>query len=73
MIYEKQIFGEGSTLKWGFVFKQHANAEDELFVLIIGESSTLSLEQIGESFDAQEWAAKAVCDAAPAAFGVQPC
>lgn len=62
MIYESQIFGEGSILKWGFVFKQHADDEDPIYVLIIGESSTLCLDAIGDSFTAHQWAAKAICD-----------
>lgn len=62
MIYETQIFGQGSTLKWGFVFKHHADDEDPIFVLSIGEDSNLCLKAIGESFAAHQWAAKAICD-----------
>jgi hypothetical protein len=62
MIYETQIFGKGSTLKWGFVFKRHEDDEDPIFVLSIGEDSNLCLKAIGESFAAHQWAAKAICD-----------
>lgn len=63
MKFESEVFGTGSTIKWGFSFKEHADSEDVAFVLMVGESSILCLDDIGASFAANQWAAKAICDA----------
>ncbi|MGF6281816.1 hypothetical protein ABH908_000151 [Pseudomonas frederiksbergensis] len=61
MIYDREIIPKGSTVEWGYVFKERVESEDELFVLMLGVSAELSLTQIEESFKANEWAAKAIC------------
>lgn len=63
MKFESEVFGTGSTIKWGFSFKENADSEDVAFVLMVGESSILCLDDIGASFAANQWAAKAICDA----------
>lgn len=65
MIYQSEIIPKGSTVEWGFVFKESVESEDELFVLMLGVSPELSLNEIEASFTANEWAAKAICKASP--------
>ncbi|MGE8063861.1 hypothetical protein [Pseudomonas sp. NPDC089569] len=63
MIYESEIIPKGSTVEWGFVFKECAESEGEQFVLMLGISADMNLDEIEASFKANEWAAKAICSA----------
>lgn len=69
MIYEREIIPKGSTVEWGYVFKECVESEDELFVLMLGVSAGLSLTEIEASFKANEWAAMAICAATPSMAG----
>lgn len=69
MIYQKEILPKGSTVEWGFIFKECVESEDKLFVLMLGASAQLSLDEIDASFAANEWAAKAICAASPSIAG----
>ncbi|MHC5194838.1 hypothetical protein ACYSUW_13885 [Pseudomonas frederiksbergensis] len=65
MIYKEEIIPKGSTVEWGFVFKDCAESENEKFVLMLGVSAELNLKEIEASFKANEWAAMAICAASP--------
>lgn len=69
MIYKREIIPKGSTIEWGYVFKECAESENELFVLMLGVSAELNLTEIEASFNANEWAAIAICVATPSMAG----
>ncbi|MDF9778940.1 hypothetical protein [Pseudomonas baetica] len=69
MIYEREIIPKGSTVEWGYVFKECVESENEMFVLMLGVSAELSLQEIEASFKANDWAAKAICAAFPSLAG----
>ena len=61
MIYKQEIIPKGTTVEWGFIFTECAESVDESFVLMLGVSTELCLQEIEASFKANEWAAKAIC------------